>query len=131
MPFPDTGFETLDLSKTYLHLAISGAVTPLTVGPGFWTDMPSILATGRMVSLLKHDCDWPSWEKHPVGEEVIVQLTGHMRLRLALPEGERSVALAAGRCAVVPVNIWHTADISEPSSALYITEGQGTEVRPR
>jgi hypothetical protein len=31
----------------------------------------------------------------------------------------------------VPVIIWHTADISAPSSAIYITERQGAENRPR
>jgi quercetin dioxygenase-like cupin family protein len=91
----------------------------------------AILATGRLVSLLKHEADWGGWERHPAGDEVIIQLTGHTRFRLDLPQGEALAELSPGRCLVVPRGVWHTADVSEPRSALYITEGQGTENRPR
>jgi quercetin dioxygenase-like cupin family protein len=84
-----------------------------------------------MVSLLSHDSDWRGWERHPAGYEIIIQLKGWMRLRLEAPDGEIVVDLPAGRYIIVPRNIWHTADVSEPSSAIYITEGQGTENRPR
>ncbi len=123
--------ETHDLSTTFLHLATTGTATPLAIGPAFFANIPSILATGRLVSLLKHDADWGGWERHPLGDEIIVQLSGRMRLHLDMPGGEAQVDLPAGRCVIVPRNVWHTADVSEPSSALYITEGQGTEHRPR
>ncbi|MFI5034385.1 MAG: cupin domain-containing protein [Reyranellales bacterium] len=123
--------ETYDLSATYLHLGVTEQATPLPVGPDFWANMPPILSSGRMVSLFKHDADWGVWERHPVGDEIIIQLTGRMRLRLELPNGEIAVDLSAGRYVIVPRNIWHTADISAPSSAIFITEGHGTENRPR
>lgn len=123
--------ETHDLSTTFLHLATTGAATPLPINPNFFANIPPILSTGRLVSLLKHDADWRGWERHPLGDEIIVQLTGRMRLHLEMPDGEIQVELAAGRYVIVPANVWHTADVSEPSSALYITEGQGTEHRPR
>jgi mannose-6-phosphate isomerase-like protein (cupin superfamily) len=123
--------QTYDLSTTFLHLGGAGAATPLPVGPDFWANMPSILSSGRMVSLLKHDDDWRGWERHPAGDEVIAVLTGRMRFRLELPEGEATVDVPAGRCVIVPKGVWHTADVSEPSSALFITDGAGTENRPR
>lgn len=123
---------THDLSTTFLHLGVTEAVTPLPVGPDFWANMPPILFTGgRMVSLFKHDADWAGWEKHPAGDEVIVQLQGHMRLHLDLPDGEALVDLPAGRCVIVPKDTWHTADVIEPGAALFITEGAGTQNRPR
>lgn len=123
--------EPFDLSATFLHLATTGAATPLEGGPAIFANIPPILETGRLVSLLEHDADWRGWERHPAGDEVIVQLAGRMRMRLELPEGEALAELPAGRCLVVPRGVWHTADVSEPSRALYITEGQGTEHRPR
>ena len=123
--------ETHDLSTTFLHLGMTGAATPLPIGPDFWANMPPILSSGRMVSQLGHASDWRGWERHPAGDEIIIQLTGRMRLRLETADGEIVVDLPAGRYFVVPKNIWHTADVSEPSSAIYITEGQGTENRPR
>jgi mannose-6-phosphate isomerase-like protein (cupin superfamily) len=127
----DTAPGTCDLHTTFLHLADTAVVTPLTVGPDFWSNMPPILSTGRMVSILAHDADWRAWEKHPAGDEVIVQLSGRMRLRLELPQGEALVDLPAGRCVVVKRDVWHTADVLEAGAALYITEGQGTQHRPR
>lgn len=126
-----TDVQPLDLSKTFLHLAPTGAATPLDGGPAIFANIPPILATGRLVALLAHDADWRGWERHPAGDEVIVQLTGRMRLRLELPEGEALAELSPGRCVVVPSGVWHTADVLEPGRALYITEGHGTEHRPR
>jgi mannose-6-phosphate isomerase-like protein (cupin superfamily) len=122
--------ETFELSTNFLHLGTNGA-TPLGAGPAIFANIPPILATGRLVSLLQHDSDWQGWERHPAGDEVIVQLTGRMRLRLELPEGEALAELSPGRCVIVPKGVWHTADVAEPGSALYITEGYGTENRAR
>ena len=123
--------ETHDLSTTFLHLGVTEAVTALPVGPDFWANMPPILSSGRMVSLLKYDVDWQVWERHPLGDEVIIQFSGRMRVHLNLLDGETVVDLLAGRYVIVPKNIWHTADVSEPSSAIYITDGRGTEHRAR
>lgn len=39
--------------------------------------------------------------------------------------------LHAGQAAINPRGVWHTADVHEPGSALFITPGRGTEHRPR
>ena len=43
----------------------------------------------------------------------------------------RSVTLQRGEAVVNPPGVWHTADVSEPATALFITAGLGTEIRPR
>ncbi len=55
-----------------------------------------------------------------------------MILHLEMPDGlVVTTVLATGHYAINPPGIWHTADIPEPSSALFITAGWGTENRAR
>ena len=74
---------------------------------------------------------WSTWERHPAGEELVVLLSGRVDLIQELDEGEHVVALRPGQAVVNPPGVWHTAVVHEPGSALFITPGEGTEVRPR
>ena len=86
---------------------------------------------GRLVSLHTFDRPWTSWEMHPHGEELVVCLSGELTLFQEIDGVLRSVTLAAGQAIVNPRGVWHTADVSAPTSALFITAGLGTEQRPR
>jgi len=41
------------------------------------------------------------------------------------------VPLAAGEYAINPPGVWHTADVTETATAIFITAGEGTQHRPR
>lgn len=89
-------------------------------------------ADGRLVSLYSFAQDWDMWEMHPAGEEVVVCIAGAMVLHQEFPDGTTAqVPLAAGEYAINPRGTWHTADIAEPATGLFITSGLGTEHRPR
>lgn len=89
-------------------------------------------AEGRLVTTHTFDADWDSWEMHPVGSEVVLCLVGSMTLHQETPTGERRmVTLDAGEYVINDPGVWHTADIAERASALFITAGEGTEHRPR
>ena len=48
------------------------------------------------------------------------------------PDGtRRELVIAAGQAAINPPGVWHTAKVGEPTTALFITAGEGTlnEVR--
>jgi quercetin dioxygenase-like cupin family protein len=48
------------------------------------------------------------------------------------PDGRHeSVPLTAGDYAINPPGVWHTADVAESATAIFITAGEGTEHRPR
>jgi quercetin dioxygenase-like cupin family protein len=90
------------------------------------------LDEGRIVSLFRFEEPWTSWEMHPVGEEVVCCLQGHMTLHQELADGGReSHELGPGEYAINPRGAWHTADSDEPVVALFITTGKGTTHRPR
>ena len=42
-----------------------------------------------------------------------------------------SVTLVAGDYAINPPGIWHTADVADHATALFVTSRMGTQNRPR
>lgn len=72
--------------------------------------------------------DWPGWERHPAGDEIVMLLSGKATMVLRTPDGDETVSLEdAGSYVVIPRGTWHTAHISEPTRMLFITPGEGTE----
>lgn len=89
-------------------------------------------AEGRLVSLYRFEKSWESWEMHPAGDEVVLCIEGSLTLHQHLSDGsERTVILGPGEYAINTPGMWHTADCSEPVTALFITAGEGTTHRPR
>jgi mannose-6-phosphate isomerase-like protein (cupin superfamily) len=89
-------------------------------------------AEGRLVSMHSFTESWDSWEMHPLGDEVVLCLSGQMRLHQEFADGTTAnVTIGAGEYAINPPGCWHTADVDGVATALFITAGMGTEHRPR
>lgn len=89
-------------------------------------------AEGRLVSLHTFKLSWDMWEMHPQGSEVVLCTSGSMVLHQEDPDGVRSaVTLGPGQYAVNAPGTWHTADVEDEATALFITAGLGTQHRPR
>lgn len=87
---------------------------------------------GRLVSQYAFTESWTSWEMHPAGDEVVICIAGAMVLLQEDAQGNLTrVPLAAGDYAINPAGVWHTADIAESATAIFITAGEGTQHRPR
>jgi mannose-6-phosphate isomerase-like protein (cupin superfamily) len=122
------------LSGTYLRLRPDASVEPLEVGNDFWPRiMSGKLGTFHneyLVTTFSYDRDWPNWEKHPNGDEIVMLLDGRATIVLELDGRERLVELAES-CSyvVVPRGTWHTARTRAAYRMLFITPGEGTEHR--
>jgi mannose-6-phosphate isomerase-like protein (cupin superfamily) len=86
---------------------------------------------GRLVSMYTFDDSWSTWEMHPHGEELVVCVAGTITLHQEIEGDTTTVTLAAGDAVVNPPGAWHTADVDAPCTAVFITSGRGTEIRPR
>ena len=87
---------------------------------------------GRLVAMFTFTEDWPSWEMHPAGAEVVLCTAGQITLYQEFPDGRtETVALGPGEYAINPPGGWHTADIAHEATGVFITAGAGTEHRPR
>lgn len=126
--------RTLDLESTHLRLRPDASIEPLAVDGTFWAR----LAAGELGDfrneylVTSHGCeaDWPMWEMHPNGDEVVCLLSGAVTFVLETAQGEEHVDLvASGSFVFVPKGIWHTARTRTPSRLLFITAGEGTQHR--
>lgn len=124
-----------DLASTYLHLGPDGTSVPLAVDDRFWIDLGEgrfdHLGPGRLVSHGVSTEDWPVWEMHPAGEEVVCLLSGAIDFVTFVDGTERITTMdRAGSFVVVPRGTWHTARVRKTAALLFITAGDGTDHRP-
>jgi len=121
----------LDLKTTFVVLQGSNLALPVAVTPALYQELNRRFKgfKGRsLVALHRFTADWPSWERHPAGDELVCLLSGRASLVLHRKGRRQVVRLRKpGAFAIVPKGIWHTAKISTPTRMLFITPGAGTQ----
>jgi len=122
-----------DPRTTYVNLGSGGKATRLPGGDAFWA-LPDAemdgLGDGWLVSEFEFTIDWPTWEMHPNGDELVYLLSGSVDLMLEQAQGVEMLAMRGMGAVVVPRGVWHTAKVLVPSRMLHVTLGAGTETRP-
>ena len=126
------------LSDSFLHLGLGATAVPqppfngLEWYEGYGARHGDDGAEGRLVSQHTFSQSWDSWEMHPNGSEVVICTSGAMVLSQEYPDGSlETVALKAGEYAINAPGVWHTADVETEATAIFITAGEGTQMRPR
>lgn len=130
------GTHGVDLTSIAIHLGPGGTARPYE--DFSWERIDQYAAAtagdgpdGRLVVMYHSVGAWPTWEQHPVGEEVVIACTGTHHFRQEIDGEERVVTLGPGEALVNPKGVWHTADSGpEGGWLVFITPGQGTENRP-
>jgi hypothetical protein len=132
-----TGMK-IDITKVPIHLGLGGTASP--VEDFAWSDESLAAyeratradgADGRMVMMFEVPGTWTTWERHPIGAEVVIACTGTHRFVQELDDGERVVEIGPGQALVNAPGVWHTADGGDGGWIVTITPGLGTEHRPR
>lgn len=85
----------------------------------------------RLVGLHTFTADWDTWEVHPLGAELVACVAGSIILHQEVGETTVTVTLGAGDAVINEPGVWHTADVADAATVLFVTAGTGTEVRPR
>ncbi|MGI9579404.1 MAG: cupin [Microthrixaceae bacterium] len=128
-----------DISQHPIHLGLGATaeVEPEFTGEMEWYGGYTQRHEGdgneaRLVTMHTFTESWDVWEMHPNGAEVVLCVAGSVVLHQEHPDGTTSeVELTAGQYALNEPGDWHTADVEESATALFITAGLGTEHRPR
>jgi quercetin dioxygenase-like cupin family protein len=131
-----------DLNETPIHLGSKvGADEPAILLPGFGFDGPSFEAyvaahctadaPGRLVMIETTASDWPAWERHSAGDEIVIVLEGEAVFIQEIDGEERRTPVGPGSTIINPAGVWHTADVERPMKAIYITPCPSTEHRAR
>jgi mannose-6-phosphate isomerase-like protein (cupin superfamily) len=124
--------KAFTLDSTYVNLRPDDRATTLKIGPRFWANVEkrTDLNSGRLVGTTPQKTDWPIWERHPGGDEILILLSGELEMVLETRTGTRRTRLKGGQAFVVPRNTWHRALVKKPGKLMFITPGAGTEHRP-
>ena len=126
----------LDLSSMFLRLRPDASIEPLPVDNTFWQR----LASGQLgdfhnevlIACSRFETDWPMWEMHPNGDEVVCLLSGSATFLLEKADRTEEITLnKSGTYVLVPRGTWHTATAQGPCRVLFITPGEGTQHRPK
>lgn len=128
-----------DLTTHPVHLGLGATaeIEPLITGSMDWYSgyaerHSSDGAEGRLVSMHSFVESWDMWEMHPQGCELVVCTSGSITLHQEHPTGTQvTVTLRPGQYLINEPGVWHTADIQDEATALFITAGLGTQHRPR
>jgi len=123
-----------DLAERPIHLGVGArcVVLPPFDGSTEWYERyerehRADGAEGRLVSIYSFSEDWRTWEMHPRGSELVYVISGRMTLIQRHDGADVAIELGAGEAAINEPGTWHTAKVAEPTSALFITAGEGTE----
>jgi len=126
------------LSDAFIHLGRGATAVPQPPFGGYeWYEAYGARhgddgAEGRLVSMHTFTQGWDTWEMHPNGAEVVICTAGEMVLTQEALDGTRSqVTLTPGEYAINDPGVWHIADVEESATAIFITAGEGTQMRPR
>ncbi|MEL1252023.1 cupin domain-containing protein [Aurantiacibacter gilvus] len=125
------------LDEHWIHLGLGATAEPQPPFDGmeWYADYGARNAAdgteGRLVSQYRFTEDWPMWEMHPEGAEVVVCTAGSLTLIQEIDGEELRNTITPGEYVINPPGVWHTADITGEGEALFITAGAGTQHRPR
>ncbi len=129
-------------SGDFVHLGLGATVVPLPTHTGdmswyeqYGIDHAGDGTEGRLVSLHTFADSWDTWEMHPEGSELVLCVSGTVSLIQEASDGSVSeVTISAGQAVINDPGVWHTADVPDPSdppTVLFITAGEGTQMRDR
>src|SRR5687767_3009683 len=121
-----------DLMSTYAQLRDDGTALVTEGGNAFWSTLDSRpeLHGGRLLGATQQTKDWPHWEMHPAGDEILILMSGAFALQIERADGGiDTIEMRAGSTCVVPKGLWHRGLAREPGTLVFITPGAGTQHR--
>lgn len=122
-----------DLMRTYAQLRDDGSALVTEGGDMFWSTLESRpeLHSGRLLGATAQTGDWPHWEMHPAGDEILILMSGAFALQIEREDGAvETIEMGAGSTCVVPKGCWHRGLARAPGQLVFITPGEGTQHRP-
>lgn len=120
-----------NLASTFVVVGPDQSATPMPVTPAIYEELDRRFGGFRgcaLVAMHRFESDWPTWEIHPRGDEIVTLVSGAAEMFLDVGGTKRGVKLAKpGDFVIVPRATWHTAKIATPTTMLFVTPGEGTE----
>ena len=126
--------QPLTISDSFVALDDSNGARELMVDANFWAALENgeLGTFSRLISFFEFGEDWATWEKHPLGDEFVLLIEGAVELVLESKDATSKIEMGEP-CSfvIIPRDVWHTANVRRPAKMLFVTPGEGTEIRPR
>jgi mannose-6-phosphate isomerase-like protein (cupin superfamily) len=123
----------LKLAEEFAVLKPDLQVATIQVTPAIYEEMDSRFDQFKNHVLIAEHAfseSWPTWERHPAGDEIVVLLSGQVEMVMRRNGSDECIPLNdPGSYVVIPAGVWHTARISVATRMLFVTPGEGTENR--
>ncbi len=122
-----------NLSSTFVVTAPDQSATKVPVTPTVYADLDRNFGDFKghcLIAMYTFDSDWPTWEIHPKGDELVTLVSGKAEMIFEKQEAsvEKHVVLEKPwDFVIVPRGTWHTAKIATRTVLMFVTPGEGTE----
>jgi mannose-6-phosphate isomerase-like protein (cupin superfamily) len=118
------------LSSTFIVIDPDQRSHAIPVSPSLYPDLDAKFHNFKSCILLAEysfDADWPSWEMHPAGDEILLLISGAAELQLVQEGKVVTVPFGqVGTTFIVPKGVWHTAKVKEFCRIVFMTPGEGS-----
>lgn len=129
--------SAFDMRKHPVHLGLGATAVTLaefTGQPEWYAAYGAEHAAdgneGRLVTIHTFSESWDTWEMHPQGSELVLCTEGTMTLVQEIDGEHIETVVTAGQAVINEPGVWHTAKVQGQATAVFITAGLGTEMRP-
>ncbi|HSN72533.1 MAG TPA: hypothetical protein VLT59_13545, partial [Steroidobacteraceae bacterium] len=87
--------QKFDLLETYVKLDDGGSGAIAEVDDAFWQEIDARpqFQYGRLVTKARFTSDWPTWEIHPAGPELVLLLEGEVEFVIRVANRDEVVRL--------------------------------------
>lgn len=125
--------KPLNLDSTFVVMGPHLAADTVAVSDTVYADIDAQYGNFKnhlLISSHSFEEDWPTWEVHPHGDEIVCLISGDAELVLRKSGIDEAVRLdTPGEYVVVPKNTWHTARVHARTRMLFVTPGEATDNR--
>ncbi|MEM7341252.1 MAG: cupin domain-containing protein [Actinomycetota bacterium] len=108
----------VSVDEAWASLAFLPDRTPTTTSAG-WAAVATPYRDGGM--FLAHYAGSSAWERHPVGDEIVMVTEGATTMTMFIDGAEVPYEMGAGQLIVVPQNTWHRFDSPDGVKVATIT----------
>ncbi|MEM9034293.1 MAG: cupin domain-containing protein [Actinomycetota bacterium] len=123
--------EPFEISTSPVYLGSGGRLEVLSATAAYAEQHADDDGEGRLLCTFTFTEDWNVWEVHHEGAELVICLDGSMTVHQERDGETTSVLLRAGQAVVNEPGTWHTADVAERATALFVMAGVESDHRPR
>ncbi len=113
--------QPVSICETVANLGFLAGRTPQTTDEDAGDAFAELVPYRDGAVFVGHWAGASEWERHPVGDEIVVVLEGQTTIFFLTDDGEQSSALGPDELVIVPQGVWHRFETPERVKLLSVT----------